>query len=74
MAGQDRAKGHRRPRLSAAGLEYVIVDDQEIENAIDSLKQLQRDDGGWAQLPELDSDAYATATALFALHQADATG
>ncbi len=49
--------------------DYVTVDDQQVQNAIDKLKQLQRDDGGWAQLPELESDAYATATALFALRQ-----
>ena len=31
---------------------------------------LGRADGGWAQTKELDSDAYATGTALFVLHQA----
>jgi hypothetical protein len=30
----------------------------------------QREDGGWAQLPKLESDAYATGQALFALHEA----
>jgi hypothetical protein len=30
----------------------------------------QRADGGWAQLPKLDTDAYATGSALFALQQA----
>ena len=28
---------------------------------------LQREDGGWGQLPKMDTDAYATATALVAL-------
>jgi hypothetical protein len=32
----------------------------------------QRDDGGWAQLDSLKSDAYATGSALVALHQAGA--
>src|SRR5262249_37171784 len=34
---------------------------------VESLLQRQRGDGGWAQLPTLDSDAYATGQALFAL-------
>ncbi len=32
------------------------------------LMGLQRSDGGWAQLPTLESDAYATGQALVALH------
>jgi squalene cyclase len=31
---------------------------------------LQREDGGWAQTPFLKSGAYATGTALYALHEA----
>ena len=38
--------------------------------AVDRLKREQRDDGGWSQTPGMDSDAYATATALYALRQA----
>ncbi len=30
----------------------------------------QRGDGGWAQTPELASDAYATGQTLYALHEA----
>jgi hypothetical protein len=31
----------------------------------------QRDDGGWAQLPEMSSDAYATGLTLFALYNSE---
>ncbi len=36
------------------------------------LLRLQREDGGWAQTPYLKSDAYATATALYALKESPA--
>ena len=42
----------------------------EIRGAAQELLDTQRADGGWAQLTSLDSDAYATGTALVALHQA----
>jgi hypothetical protein len=35
-----------------------------------ALKDTQREDGGWSQLPGGESDAYATGSALVALHQA----
>jgi hypothetical protein len=41
----------------------------EIRGAAQELLKTQRPDGGWAQLASLDSDAYATGTALVALHQ-----
>ena len=34
----------------------------------------QREDGGWAQLPTLASDAYATGLALYALHEGGKIG
>ncbi|MCA8949005.1 MAG: ankyrin repeat domain-containing protein [Planctomycetes bacterium] len=38
------------------------------ERAVRELLAQQRDDGGWAQLPTLASDAYATGSALLVLH------
>ena len=44
--------------------------DRHRADAARHLSRLQRDDGGWAQLPEAESDAYATGSALVALHDA----
>jgi ankyrin repeat protein len=52
------------------GLKWSGADVQAIEKAGGLLLRQQRDDGGWAQLPTLPSDAYATGQALFALHEA----
>src|SRR6185503_15209630 len=42
----------------------------EIRRAAQELLKTQRPDGGWAQLADMKSDAYASGTALVALHQA----
>jgi hypothetical protein len=46
------------------------VPDRQIDAAVKELLRTQRKDGGWAQIERLDSDAYATGTALVALHRA----
>lgn len=43
---------------------------RELQDSVDQLLKLQRDDGGWAQLSELDSDAWATGQSLVALQVA----
>lgn len=52
----------------------VLLDESndQVLAARDTLLQMQRQDGGWAQLPELESDPYATATVLAAVHQSAA--
>ena len=40
---------------------------QEIKAARQELLKRQREDGGWAQLPEMKSDAYATGQTLHTL-------
>jgi hypothetical protein len=52
------------------GLAWSRADGATIDGAARSLQALQRADGGWSQLPALESDAYATGIALFALHEA----
>lgn len=49
---------------------YIDADDSAIAQATDALVDSQREDGGWAQMEEMESDAYATATALVALQRA----
>jgi hypothetical protein len=58
----------RVSRLRALKVAGVSAD--EIERSVKELSQLQREDGGWSQLPEMESDAYATGSVLVALHQA----
>ncbi len=41
----------------------------DLQAAARDLLQTQRDDGGWSQLPDMASDAYATGTVLVALHR-----
>jgi ankyrin repeat protein len=52
------------------GLAWADAAPADIEKAAGFLLRQQRQDGGWAQLPTLPSDAYATGEALYALHQA----
>ena len=52
------------------GLHYGDGPPEEIKAALVDLLSTQRDDGGWAQIDALASDAYATGSALVALHEA----
>jgi hypothetical protein len=52
------------------GLKYADAPPAELEAAAKDLLAAQRDDGGWAQNDKLASDAYATGSAMVALHQA----
>jgi hypothetical protein len=51
-------------------LATVGATETELAAATDELLKTQREDGGWAQLDDMQSDAYATGSALVALHEA----
>ena len=56
------------------GMGWVGADNEAIRRAAEGLLALQRADGGWAQLPSLSSDAYATGEVLVALKESGAVG
>jgi hypothetical protein len=51
-------------------LHWAGSDQRQIAELAGVLRRQQREDGGWAQLPTLKSDAYATGLVLVTLHQA----
>ena len=52
------------------GLVWSGADSGDVNRAAAEIRRMQREDGGWAQLDQLPSDAFATAVALYALEQA----
>jgi hypothetical protein len=56
------------------GLVWAGASSREIARARAALVALQRPDGGWAQMPTLGSDAYATGQTLYALRAAGLAG
>jgi squalene cyclase len=55
--------------LQILGLLWEGTATSKLAHCSENLLQEQREDGGWAQLPTLESDAYATGLALYALQQ-----
>jgi ankyrin repeat protein len=51
------------------GLHWAGEPAEKLADLAQALLRMQRKDGGWAQLPMLDSDAYATGEALYTLVQ-----
>jgi len=56
--------------MLVSGLDWSGADAEAVARAARALLAEQREDGGWAQLKTLDSDAYATGHALVALEEA----
>ena len=51
------------------GLKWTNGDKNFIQQQAKQLLATQREDGGWSQLTNLESDAYATGQSLYALHE-----
>jgi hypothetical protein len=64
-AGDTEDRVFRLRGLRAAG-----AADEDVTQAAQELLRSQHDDGGWGQAAGMDSDAYATGSALVALHEA----
>src|SRR5260370_870138 len=56
------------------GFQWGGADAALIDRTAKRLLALERADGGWAQTPHLQSDAFATGTALYALNEAGMAG
>jgi ankyrin repeat protein len=54
------------------GLKWAGVGEEKVEEAARGLVELQRADGGWAGNRYLESDAYSTGAALYALQESGA--
>ena len=51
------------------GLKWINGDKNFIQQQAKKLLATQREDGGWSQLTNLESDSYATGQALYALYE-----
>ena len=55
--------------MQLLGLKWANADRGSLEDPLKHLIALQRPNGGWAQTPDLVTDAYATGTVLYAMHE-----
>ena len=53
------------------GLSWINGDKDFIKQQAKKLLATQREDGGWSQLANLESDSYATGQALYALSETE---
>ncbi len=64
-----KASANAEKSFRLLGLRWGDASTKEIVAATDELLRDQNRNGGWAQLPALEPDAYATGLTLLALHQ-----
>jgi mono/diheme cytochrome c family protein len=67
---QQKSKIHNEAVFQLLGLHWSGVERSKLSEYVKSLSAEQKPDGGWAQLAGLESDAWATGGALYALHEA----
>jgi ankyrin repeat protein len=70
---KQKPVGVEEQALRLLGLRWGKAAPAVIRQAADDLRRAQRPDGGWAQMPYLTSDAYATGMALDALNETNPT-
>jgi hypothetical protein len=62
-----KAETNEEAVFQLLGLHWAGEPAEKLVDLAQSLLQMQRKDGGWAQLPTLESDAYATGEVLYTL-------
>jgi ankyrin repeat protein/mono/diheme cytochrome c family protein len=67
---RQKAGTHNEAAFQLLGLHWSGAPRSQLDEFAAKLIARQRPDGGWAQLAGLESDAWATGTALYALHEA----
>jgi len=64
-----KAETNEEAVFQLLGLHWAGEPSEKLADLAKALRQRQRKDGGWAQLPTLESDAYATGEVLYTLAQ-----
>ncbi len=67
LESEAKSQEDRVSRLGALAL--LQADPKKIDAAREAVFRAQREDGGWGQLPGMESDAYATGLTLFTLQR-----
>jgi hypothetical protein len=70
--GRTPAQTNEERAFRLLGLYWSKADGKAIRAAAKEVLAAQRADGGWSQLPTLESDAYATGQSMFALAESGA--
>jgi ankyrin repeat protein len=65
-----RPVAHQDLAYKIMGLAWAGAPAEELQDDVTQLLALQQSDGGWAQLPQMNSDAWATGQSLVAMYLA----